>query len=285
LSATFGLPVIAGLGLLAAASCYRPVELPPMTPAPTGTHHPGKFIWRDLLTGDVTAAQQFYGDLFGWEFRSTAGGAYVVILREGVPIGGIVRADRKFKVNVSQWVSWLSVPDVDTAAGLVTEAGGQILRGPLDLEGRGRLVVATDPQGALLVLARTRDGDPRDGDAPVGGWLWTEIWTHDKAGTLDFYGRIAGYAVEDREVAGTSYTVLSGGGAPRAGVVTNPFEDVATNWLPYVRVDNVTATVTRVEELGGRVLVEPREDRRAGSAAIVADPTGAAFVVQKWPIE
>jgi len=280
-----GLPVIVGLGVLAAVSCYQPIQLPPLNPVPTGAHHPGKFIWRDLLTEDVAGAQQFYGELLGWKFRSVAGGDYVVILHDSVPIGGIVRANARTKVKVSQWVSWLSVTDVDAAATAVSEAGGQVLRGPLVLKGRGRLAVVTDPQGALLVLVRSTDGDPADREAPEGGWLWTELWTHDKPASLAFYERLGGYTVEQRDVAGGAYSVFVGDGTPRAGVVANPFDSVTTNWLPYIRVGDVGAMVARVEELGGKVLVEPRADRRAGSAAIVADPTGAAFVVQKWPIE
>lgn len=279
-------PAFIGFGLfLTALSCYRPVELPPLNPVPTGTHLPGKFIWRDLLTRDVAAAQAFYGALFGWEFRAVAGGQYVVVLREDSPIGGIVQADKGVKVRVAQWVSWLSVPDVDAAVATVVEAGGQVQRGPLVLKGRGRLAVVVDPQGALLVLVRSTDGDPRDAEPQPGSWLWTELWTHDKAGSLAFYERLAGYATEERQVAGAAYTVMVGAGAPRAGVVANPFDSVATNWLPYVRVEDVSATVAQVRELGGVVLVEPQDDRRGGTAAIVADPTGAAFVVQKWPID
>lgn len=279
-------PAIVGLGLLLTAlSCYQPVELPPLNPVPTGAHLPGKFIWRDLLTEDVASARAFYGALFGWEFRSVAGGEYVVVLREGTPIGGIVRADKSVKVHVAQWVSWLSVSDVDAAVATVLDAGGQVQRGPLVLKGRGRLAVVLDPQGALLVLVRSTDGDPRDAEPQPGSWLWTELWTHDKSGSLTFYERLAGYTTEERQVAGGPYTVMVGSGSPRAGVVASPFDSVATNWLPYVRVDDVSATVAQVRELGGTVLVEPRDDRRAGTAAIVADPTGAAFVVQKWPID
>lgn len=279
-----GLFPVAGLAMLAAASCYQRVVLPPINPVATGAHQPGKFIWRDLLTNDVPRAQRFYGALFGWAFETVAGGKYVVILRDGTPIGGIVAAT-KTRVKVDQWVSWLSVADVDSAVGIVREAGGQVIRGPLDLEGRGRLAVVTDPQGALLVVGRTADGDPRDEEAPVGGWLWTELWTNDKPSSLGFYQRLAGYATEERELAGVPYSVLTGGGAPRAGVVKIPFEGVATNWLPYVRVADVDATITRVQELGGRILVGPQDNRRRGTAAIVADPTGAAFVIQRWPIE
>jgi predicted enzyme related to lactoylglutathione lyase len=279
-----GLPwVLALLALLAA--CAKPIVLPPLTAAPTGAHLTGKFIWRDLLTNDVAAAKRFYGSLLGWEFTDTADGAYVLITHEGRPIGGIVAAQTKVKVDVSQWVSWMSVPDVDQAARLVREAGGQVLRGPIELEGRGRLVVVTDPQGALLVLARTADGDPTDAEAPVGDWFWTELWTHDRDGSLGFYQRLAGYQSDQVDLGdGRPYTVLRASGTPRAGVVQNPYEHVHTNWLPYVRVADPAAVAGRVEALGGRVLVPVAGDRRAGSAAIIADPSGAAFTIQKWPL-
>jgi hypothetical protein len=271
--------------LLASSACTR-VELPPVSAAPTGAHLTGKFIWRDLLTDDVAAARRFYGDLFGWQFEDVAEGQYVLITHGGTPIGGIVAADVKIDVDVSQWVSWLSVRDVDAAAHLVQDAGGAVLRGPMNLSGRGRLVVVTDPQGALLVLVRTADGDPEDREPGEGDWLWTELWTHEPEVSMGFYGRLVGYERETVDLGdGTAYTVLAGSGARRAGVVDNPFERVATNWLPYVRVADASATAERAAALGGQVLLEPRADVRSGTAAIIADPTGAAFTVQKWPLD
>jgi hypothetical protein len=40
-----------------------------------------------------------------------------------------------------------------------------------------------------------------------------------------------------------------------------------------------------VPDLGGTVLFAPRPDVRSGSLAIVADPTGAALALQRWPFE
>jgi predicted enzyme related to lactoylglutathione lyase len=273
-----------GLLLLAVGGCTKPVELPPLTATPTGAHLTGKFIWRDLLTSDVGAARKFYGALFGWQFADTANGRYVVITHGGRPIGGMVAAQPGMKVNVSQWVSWLSVPDVDAAAQLVRESGGNVIRGPLDLAGRGRLAVVTDPQGALLVLVRTADGDPPDGESADGDWLWTEIWTHDAEASSGFYGALVGYAVQDTAVAGAPYRVFRQGRTARAGLIRSPFTHVTTNWLPYIRVADAQAVTARVEGLGGRVLVAPADDRRRGTAAIIGDPSGAAFAIQQWPL-
>jgi hypothetical protein len=64
-----------------------------------------------------------------------------------------------------------------------------------------------------------------------------------------------------------------------------PWEEVQSNWLPYVKVDDPAATAARVEALGGRVLFAPSPEARNGSVALVMDPTGAAFAIQKWPPE
>jgi hypothetical protein len=34
--------------------------------------------------------------------------------------------------------------------------------------------------------------------------------------------------------------------------------------------------------LGGKVLVEPREDRHGGQLAVIADPSGAPIGVMEW---
>ena len=61
----------AGCWLVVAVGCTSmpPRELPPLTPEPTTHMLPGKFVWIDLITQDVAAAQSFYGELFGWTFR------------------------------------------------------------------------------------------------------------------------------------------------------------------------------------------------------------------------
>ena len=48
-----------------------PPELPPLTTESGASRLPGKFVWADLATDDIGAAQKFYGALFGWTFTST----------------------------------------------------------------------------------------------------------------------------------------------------------------------------------------------------------------------
>ncbi len=50
-------------------------------------------------------------------------------------------------------------------------------------------------------------------------------------------------------------------------------------WAPYIGVANLEATLARARELGGEVLLEPNQEIYAGRVAVLADPTGVAFLV------
>jgi hypothetical protein len=84
---------------------------------------------------------------------------------------------------------------------------------------------------------------------------------------------------------GLEYFVLRHG-SPRAGLFQIPSTaaNVRPNWLPYVLVDDPSALAAKATGLGGRVLLQPSADRRKGTLAIVADPTGGVVALQKFPI-
>jgi len=284
--------LMAGLVVLLAACAGSGVTLvvPPLTEPATQSHTVGKFVWYDLLTGDVPAVEKFYAGIFGWEFERVgeSGDTYTLILNQGKPIGGIINIEEAKKIDGEQWLSYLSVSDVDAAVGLVKKNGGKVLRDPFDFKERGRVAVVTDPQGALMVLVRSTSGDPADGEASLSTWLWTELFTSDVNGAASFYSALAGYEVGDMDTGvRVPYYVLETLNKPRAGMLAIPeqWKDVTPNWLPYIRVEDPAAIVAKVEGLGGRVLLAPDPKVRNGSAAIIADPTGGVLAIQKWPYE
>ena len=73
----------------------------------------------------------------------------------------------------------------------------------------------------------------------------------------------------------------------RAGLVTIPAErtDIQPTWLPFVRVESIVDAVARAQQLGGKVLVAPRQDLADGKVAVLADPTGAAIGILEWQYE
>jgi predicted enzyme related to lactoylglutathione lyase len=264
------------------------LRLSPVTAEPTSQWIPGKFIWHDLITHDVDAVKSFYGGVFGWTFEALPGtDRYTVIRHNGEMIGGIAFSDRKVDGRpISQWVSWMSVPNVDLAASRIRQAGGKALAGPRDVDDRGRLAIVADPQGAVFGLARTTGGDPRERDAELGDWLWNELWCDDQEAASQVYANLVGYELDTHEkVAGKPYTVFRLDGTPRAGLLVDPFPEVTPHWLPYVRVGDPAAIVAKVDGLGGQVLLKPEPEHRKGTVAIIADPTGAEVAIQKWPID
>ncbi|MCH7889901.1 MAG: VOC family protein [Gemmatimonadetes bacterium] len=268
------------------------VDLAPVTPTPTGVHHIGQFVWADLVTDDMEAAKRFYGGLFGWQFEDAPGDPvlYSVIHHLGVPIGGIAPIDDA-DVNVAsaRWLSLMSVEDVDEAVDRVLRAGGHLDREPWDNPTRGRLAVVTDPQGATVAFVRSRGGDPPNleaSDLVSGRWMWIELWARDVTAAITLYQSVAGYGVEGTDVfASPEYRVLTRDGRPRAGVNQIPWPEVQPNWLPYIKVDDPAAVARRARELGGSVLIPPLQEVRNGSAALLLDPTGAAFGIQRWPVD
>jgi predicted enzyme related to lactoylglutathione lyase len=81
------------------------------------------------------------------------------------------------------------------------------------------------------------------------------------------------------------YHLLKRDDRARAGVRQLRWEDVRPNWLPYVLVENPAAVAARVEGLGGRVLIAPNDEIRGGNVALIVDPSGGVFAIQKWPMD
>ena len=274
------------------------VSLPSITDSPTGERLPGKIIWRDLLTNDPAASQQFYGELFGWEFEKIgeasnlrSNSAYTLIRHNGQLIGGMVdTVALNGRDDISQWVVLMAVEDLDAQTKAVKASGGEIVAPPTDLQARGRLALVRDAEGALLGLLETRDGDPRDSEPEVGGFLWDELWTTDVQNAGAFYNTVAGLTADTVDIdadgdAAQTYSLLKAGDTPRVGILPVPLDGLDPVWVSYIRVENPAAITAQVPGLGGRVLVEAQPRPLGGRVAFVAGPSGAGIALQTWPLE
>ena len=286
---------VALLTLIAAGCAAVNMNLPPITEAPTGEHHDGRIVWRDLLTNTPEASRTFYGELFGWEFENPgldfgigSGGDYMLIRHNGRLIGGIVdtRALGK-RDNISQWITTMSVADIDAIVARVAGAGGSVMAEPALIGSRGRMAVVEDATGAVFALIETSEGDPAEHEPEYDGWLWDELWTNDVDRATRFYRDVIGFQHTDHDIDGTDrdYRVLKMSDKPRAGVLANPFEGERPVWVNYVRVEDPSAVTARVEGLGGRVLVEPQARAIGGQVAFIAGPSGAGVALQTWPLD
>lgn len=275
--------LMAGVAMLGASLSLDAAERfwPPIVDPATGQHHPGRWVWADLVTADVAVAAGFYGKVFGWTYETYGGEddeqTYTLVLADGLPVGGMVFDGRAIKESEpsARWVGFISVPDVATSASAVTQAGGQVVFGPKALGERGETAVFKDPDGTLFGTIHSRNGDPADYAGDLNEWYWLDLWTGDVARAATFYQAVAGYEILPVEGDAVRHGVhLKSGGFLRAGIMEKSTARESAVWLPYVRVDDARAATERARAAGGRVLIEPMDLGKV-AVAVIADPTGA----------
>lgn len=253
--------------------------LPPLTDPPSEQRLPGKFTWFDLATPALGEAQAFYQDLFGWSYRSPGptAEAYVLALNAGRPVAGMFRAEPPGgEQDGATWLALLSVENVDAAVDAARRAGGSVEVAPAEVPRRGRHALLRDPSDAIFGVLRAAGGDPPDREVPVGGIIWVDLFALDVEAMATFYAGVAPYTPSVRQIAdGASGRLLNASGRPRAGIVPVDEEANRAAWVPYVRVEDVQATLDRAVEGGGFVIVAPDPALLDGNLGVFVDPNGA----------
>jgi predicted enzyme related to lactoylglutathione lyase len=280
---------IATLGIAAVFAASVAVRLPAAPRASTGAAI-GEFVWHDLVTSNPAGARAFYGGLLGWTFEAGEGvdPGYTVIGYGGRRIGGIVQPQRRDdQAPVAQWLSYVVVGDVDRSAEAFATGGGRVFRGPLDARGDLRVAVVADAQGAPIGLASRGPARAAEDAAvpPLHDWLWMEYVAREPGPALTFYAEAVGFSSRVHATRDSFTYYLLATDRPRAGLFLSPWPLETSAWLPYVRVEDPGAMALRAQELGGRVVLDPRPGIRNGSLAIVLDPDGAPLALQKFPFD
>jgi predicted enzyme related to lactoylglutathione lyase len=245
----------------------------------------GKVIWNDLITEDIASAKTFYSGLFGWTFEEMPlrdGREYVIARSGDQYVAGILSVGPKPNEDVSRWLPYISIDNVDLAIDRSVRGGATVVAGPRDVS-LGRVAAIIDPEGAVVGLARSDLGDPDDSatSAAPGRVVWSELLASDPAAASAFYRDVVGYDVEAVERRGGRHTFLSNKGVQRAGILERPADQIEPVWLTYFGVSDPRAAAARAASLGGTVVLPPAPDVREGSMAIVTDPAGAVLVLQK----
>jgi predicted enzyme related to lactoylglutathione lyase len=254
---------------------------PAITDPPTNSHVPGRWVWGELFTEDAAAARRFYGRLLGWTFDQIGAGedSYTLARSGGEPVGGLLQRRHQYSQEKgSRWLGMVSVADVAAAAAYAEKHGGKVVVAPRALPGRGEVALLADPEGAPFGVIRSASGDPLDYLAEENQWVWIELWAKDPQAMADFYAGLAGYESEATAMpSGKTAYNLSSGGYLRCRVIPSPVSGQPSAWMPYARVSDVKAASRAAADAGGRVVAAPSAELRAGTLAIIIDPTGAAL--------
>ena len=242
----------------------------------------GKFVWIEINTANPKAAQGFYGEVLGWKVQSFPMGStnYDMIEAAGTAIGGYSPQDNA--KAPAQWLSYLSVDDVDESAKKVVAAGGKVIDAPSDIPTVGRFSKVADPQGAVFYLFRSAQEDRPDPPPAPGHFVWNELVARDAVKALAFYEKVFGFTHEEKPMPeGDTYYLLKKDGVNRGGVMTGRDKNAPPTWLPYFSVADTDTTVTRAKKLGAKEYMAPMDIPNVGRFAVLGDPQGATFAVIK----
>lgn len=113
----------------------------------------------------------------------------------------------------------------------------------------------------------------------VHNFVWYELMVPDIGKAIEFYGAVIGWNARDAGVPGFDYKLLYAGERMVAGLMALNGPQDQAGWLGYVGVADVDASVARILQKGGTILMPADDIPNIGRYAVVADPQGAVFAL------
>lgn len=251
------------------------------------SYEPGVPCWVDVMTPSRDAAKAFYGGLFGWTFEDQVQDGAIVYTQcfsGGHNVAGMGEMSQEMSAGgmPPSWSTYVATTDVDETTRKVEAAGGTVIMPAMQIFDAGRMAMYQDPAGAMI---HVWEAGSHLGAALVNepyGFTWNELQTRDVPGAIRFYEAVFGWKAVTHE-GEMPYTEFQLGAASIAGMMGMPPmvpAEVPANWLTYFAVEEADATLTKLGELGGTMIMPPM-DIDVGRFAVVADPHGAVFAVMQ----
>jgi predicted enzyme related to lactoylglutathione lyase len=117
-----------------------------------------------------------------------------------------------------------------------------------------------------------------EGPKPVGTIGWIDISVADATGLRDFYTAVTGWTATGLDMGGYEDFVMSRpDGESAAGIchARGGNAGLPAQWLIYIIVADLDASLARARELGGEVLLGPKSAGPTQRYAVIRDPAGA----------
>ena len=247
----------------------------------------GAFIWHELMTTDMKAAEAFYCNVVGWTCKDMQmpGMDYRIFSAGETMTAGLMNIpDEAMKMGAPpSWSGVVCVDDIDAAAGKVRTLGGNVIREPAEIPGVGRFGVFTDPQGAYFQMLQP-SGPPPASTPPRGtrGRVdWNEFYAIDMDKAFPFYADMFGWTKGDALDMGPmgKYQLFNHNDVTIGGIMNKPPNVPVAAWGYYFQVGDIDAAVARVTAAGGRIVKGPVMVPGDDWIAQGMDPQGAIFAL------
>jgi uncharacterized protein len=243
------------------------------------THTAGTFCFAELVSPDATAAQQFYGDLFGWTTEEIPGPShpYWLFRIEGQVVAGL----RPIRHGRQRWVPYVAVDRIDSTIAEAERLGGRPGDAPFDVSGVARMTTIVDAHERLVGLWEANGRSGADRQALPGSLWWVEMLAHDVTGATHFYSRLFGWKAGERPLQHLThgYTVYSIGNESVGGAIKiqKDWGRVPERWQVVFAVTDLDRTLDQTHGLGGSDELAPIEIPNVGRSAGLRDDRGGLF--------
>lgn len=242
----------------------------------------GEPIWLELMTDDDTAADTFYGGLFGWTFEDTGAdfGGYRIIMLDGRTVGGAMQIDPQQMPGAQpSFALYLACDDIHETTSKVEQAGGTVLVPPMQIADQGWMAFYQDCTGAAIGAWQAGERIGFEARNTPGASSWYELMTDQYDKAQQFYRDVFGWDIHPMGPQGGEwqYCTLGEGENAKAGICdASQFVKGNSYWRVYFDVTDTRQAADQVQEMAGKLLDGP-EDTPYGLIATVTDDQDAAF--------
>lgn len=248
---------------------------------------PGYFCWIELCSSDWQSAKPFYSQLFDWQILDQPIGEdcyYTMLQKEVDDVAAMYQmtAEQQQGGMPSHWLAYVAVDNVDECLNKANELGAEVLAGPHDVPGAGRMVMLKEPGGAVFALWQEGGHIGTQRHLEANTPYWFELVSKNSAKSRDFYSALFGWQIEVKDMGNMDYTLFKVNEQPVAGMLemtTEWGEDIPPHWMIYIAVLDCDSKAEYAQKLGGEICVPPTDIPEVGRFSVITDPQGAVFSI------
>jgi predicted enzyme related to lactoylglutathione lyase len=245
----------------------------------TANQPDGTPTWVDLGIPDLERAMEFYGALFGWEFRvgPAAAGHYTTCLLRGRPVAAIV-PNPDPEATTFWWSVYFATADCDRTAQRVTDAGGSVVEAPVDVMEQGRMAIVRDPAGAQFGLWQGRRHIGAEIVNEPGSLVRNDLVTPAPDVARSFYPAVFDFTLDGNDdLPDLDFTFLRRPDGHEIGGILGSPDAQSPGWVTTFEVADTDVAVARARAAGGSA--GEVDEMVYGRLATITDPFGAEFSV------
>ena len=213
----------------------------------------------------------------------------------GMPIIGLGERSTEYEMLPLQWMPHIQVADVATSVERALGLGGSELIHGKDGDGKSLWAGLLDPNGAAFGIIPVVSEEEisahysvasHNADRPLGRITWFDLTVSDATATSNFYRQVIGWSVQDVDMEDedehyADYNMIGDDGNSASGVCHARGMNLGLPpvWMMYLPVSDLTESLRRVREEGGKIIRETKRADGGYGYVIIEDPVGAILAL------